>query len=116
MKANYVQEGNSLNYINPTETEIEAGTVIVFGVVCGVAATNIPSGELGSIAVSGAWTVPKDASDIKGGDAVYYDDSEDKATTTKKDTVLGYAIAAAGADATSVTVKLNGCPVIPAGE
>ena len=107
MKGIYVQKGDNLDYKNPTEAEIEAGSVIKFGNMCAVAAATIPPGEVGAIATVGVWTLPKDSSEVTAGALVYYDDSADKATTTKKDNVLGIAAADAKTDAAAVTVKLN---------
>lgn len=108
MKALYVQEGNNINYINPTEETIAYGTVVVIGSVCGVAAADIPSDEEGVLITEGAFEITKDTSEVTIGAKVYYDAENDVATTTESDTVLGYAIADATADETTVLVKLNG--------
>ena len=42
MKATYIQPGDTLDYTNPTESTIEAGTVIVFGSKAAIAAADIP--------------------------------------------------------------------------
>lgn len=107
MKGMYVQTGDNLDYINPTEDVIEAGTVIALGQLACIAATRMEAGELGTVATVGVWTFPKDESDIKAGTPVYYDDSADKATTEQKDLLLGAAIADAGTEAAEVSVKLN---------
>lgn len=108
MNAIYVQEGNNINYINPTEETIAYGSVVVLGSVCGVAAADIPSGEEGVLVMNGVWKITKDASEVTIGAKVYYDAENDVATTTESDSVLGYAIAAATAEETTVLVKLNG--------
>ena len=107
MKGTYLQVGDNIDYVNPTEDVIDAGTVIALGQLAGIAATRMEAGELGSVATVGVWTFPKDTSDIKVGAPVYYDDGADKATTEKKDLLLGAAIEDAGMDATEVSVKLN---------
>lgn len=109
MKATYIQPGDTLDYTNPTERTIEAGTVVVFGTKAAVAAADIPAGEIGAVTLIGAWEIPKDTSAITAGAAVYYDAENDKATTTASgNTTVGTAIADAGADATTVIVRLNG--------
>lgn len=116
MKAEYIQKGNTLNYVNPTEEIIDSGTIVKFGVLCGVVATTIPGKGLGAIATDGVWSVPKDDTDIKEGSIVYYDDSADKATATEKDTALGVAVAAAGTSIGTVSIKLNAAVKAPASE
>lgn len=77
MKAVYVQKGDTLDYINPTDTVIEAGTAIKMGMIFGVAATDIAPGERGTIATTGVWELPKDASAISAGENVIYDEEKD---------------------------------------
>lgn len=108
MNAEYRHRGENLNYVNPTDAVIEAGTVIAIGTHAAVAATRIEPGELGSVTTTGVFTVAKDTSAFAMGDIVYYDDAADAATATEKDVILGYCTADAAADATEVSVKLNG--------
>lgn len=109
MQAIYIQPGDTPDYVNPTETTIEAGTLVVFGTRAAIAATTIPPGEVGSVTLIGAWEIPKDTSAITAGAIVYYDAENDKATVTETDnTVIGIAIADAGTDAATVVVRLNG--------
>ncbi|MDO5397466.1 MAG: DUF2190 family protein [bacterium] len=109
MLGTYVQPGDTLNYVNPTENDIEAGTLVVYGSKIGIAATNIPAGGLGTIAMSDSWSLPKDSSEIGAGAAVYYNSGADKVTATAAEgsPYVGFAIAAAKAADTTVTVKLN---------
>ena len=108
MKATYIQEGNNINYINLTETEIEAGSVIVFGVSVGIAASNIAPNEMGALAMKGIYEMPKDDTDIKAGSAVYYNKTADKVTSTAaNNTKIGIAAADAGTSAVTVNVKIN---------
>ena len=85
MKATYVQKGENINYKNPTEDKITLGTLIIIGAICAVAADDIEPGEIGTVATTGSWNVPKD-----------------------KDNVIGYAIESADAESSTVKVKLNG--------
>lgn len=109
MKATYIQPGDTLDYTNPTESTIEAGTVIVFGSKAAIAAADIPANETGAITLTGAWEIPKDNTAITAGATVYYNAESDKATATaEENTAIGTAIAAFGAEATTVIVRLNG--------
>lgn len=121
MKAEYSHKGENLDYINPTEETITAGTVVVLGEICGVAATMIEPGELGTLATVGVWTMEKDASEITAGAKVYYDAENDVVTATAatekevgetkeniQNTFVGYATKDASTDASTVDVRLNG--------
>lgn len=108
MKAEYLQAGNNLDYVNPSEDEaVEAGTVIALGSIVGIAATYIEPGETGSVATDGVWVFDTEDADTKQGDPVYYDDAADKATKEKKDTLLG--ICAYPPKDKKIAVKINAC-------
>ena len=109
MKAEYQQKGETLNYTNPTEDFIEAGTLVVYGDICGIAATDLAPGQLGTIATTGVWRMPKNTEAITGGAKVYYDEGENVVTATaSSNTFVGIAIEDADASATTVAVRLNG--------
>lgn len=129
MKANYEQKGDNWDYANPTEEVIEAGTLVVMGDVVGIAATRILPGEIGTVATTGVWSVPKDTSEIAAGEHVVYDAENDVATVLTvsepitgdigDDTLenaevlseavqfIGVAVKDAATDAATVSVKLN---------
>lgn len=65
MKATYVQKGENINYKNPTEDKITLGTLIIIGAICAVAADDIEPGEIGTVATTGSWNVPKDNTAIE---------------------------------------------------
>lgn len=109
MIAEYVQKGETLDYLNNTEETITAGSVVMLGELCTVAATNISAGEVGTVATVGVWTMPKDESDITAGAKLYYDAESDKLTITADSNVfVGIAACAAGTSASTVNVRLNG--------
>ena len=108
MKATYVQKGENINYKNPTEDKITLGTLIIIAAICAVAAVDIEPGEIGTVATTGSWNIPKDNTAIEIGEKVYYDSENDVATKTAKDNVIGYAIESADAESSTVKVKLNG--------
>ncbi len=121
MKAEYIQPGHNLDYINTTEETIDAGSIVTIGAIAAVAATIIEPGEVGAVATEGVWRLPKDAGAIAAGVKVYYNTATDATTADtsvkvdtedgKKETVtlvpLGTAVVDAGADDACVCVKLN---------
>lgn len=116
-KAVYWQEGSNIDYKNMTEDLIPAGTVVIFGGRAGVAGTDIPAGEIGTLAVSGIFKMPKGNEDIAAGDTVYFNAAErtvtkaaetGEAAAKKQNAALGYAVEAAASGAAEVLVKLMG--------
>lgn len=110
MKALYWQRGETLDYMNGTDAKIEANTVMVIGDKIGVAGTDIPAGQMGSVHVSGVFEMDKaDSTDIPIGKTVYFSEAGITATAVEGSTTLaGFAAASAAADATKIFVKLNG--------
>lgn len=108
-KAVYQQAGSALNYKNTNSKTIEAGTVVPFSTRIGIAAADIPAGTVGALAMEGVFIVPKAASlAISAGDAIYYNSSDDVIDKTTSGIPAGYAVAAAAADDTHVSIKLPG--------
>ena len=106
-KAAFWQRGESLDYVNETTAVIEANTIIDLGTRIGVAGTDINPGEKGSIHVTGVYEIAKTGTEeIAMGAAVYFDGTGITNDTSK--TPVGYAAAAAGADAELILVKLQG--------
>ena len=105
-KAEYIQRGESLDYINETEELIEAGDIVVMGGFVGVAGMNIRPGAVGSLHVMGVYAVPKGAEAVAAGDALGWDDSAGEAAAGA-DPPLGYAVESADADAETVKVLLD---------
>ncbi len=103
----YVQKGEALDYRNTTENAIPAGTVVLLGKRMGVAGCEIPAGGLGSVHVTGVFEIPKKSNvELKAWDNVVFTEADgiDKATGD----VMGYAVAASAASATTALVKLLG--------
>lgn len=110
-KAVYWQEGNNIDYKNTTEELISAGTIVVFGTKIGIAGTDIPAGETGTLVVSGVFRMPKGNEEIAAGDAVYFDTGTEtvkKAEDTGGNATVGYAAEVAASGAAEVLVKLMG--------
>ncbi len=109
MKAEYIQEGKNLDYINPTNEIITAGTVVIAGEIAAVAAGNIAQGEVGAIATAGVWQMPKSPDAITMGAKVYYDKENDKVSLSSENSVfIGVAAADAAAADNFVNVRLGG--------
>lgn len=110
MKALYWQRGEALDYINRTDNKIEANTVMVIGDRIGIAGTDIPAGQVGSVHVSGVFEMDKaDDAEIPIGKTVYLSDAGITATAAEGSTTLaGFAAVTASADAKKVFVKING--------
>ncbi|AMJ40981.1 DUF2190 family protein [Anaerotignum propionicum] len=107
-KATYVQEGNSLDYRNVGSEKIEAGDIISLTTRVGVAGTDMEVGSLGSVAVTGVFSMPKATGAIALGALVYFNTTQGKITTTNTDVPAGFAIATATSSDATVLVKLLG--------
>lgn len=109
MIANYQQPGSAIDYPNGTSSAIVAGQVVSLTTRIGVAGTDIPASEVGSLYVKGVFTMPKAASTaITIGAAVYYDATGDNITTTAASHIpAGWAIAAAAENDTTVQVCIG---------
>lgn len=106
-KAIFYQRGESVDYRPANDTA--AGSVIVQGGLVGITKLDIPANTLGSIAVSGIYKVVKKTSEaITTGAVIYWDATNEVATTTAGDIVLGLATADANATDADVLVLLNG--------
>jgi len=100
------------DYVDYTPgADIDAGDIVVQGVLFGIATADIASGDLGAIAVGGVFDLPKDTGSttaITAGAAVYWDAGSEVVTTTSSgNTRCGHAIAAAAAAAETVRVRLQ---------
>lgn len=109
-KAEYWQRGETLDFVNSTGKAIEANTIIVLGQRMGVAGTEIPAGEKGTVHVEGIYSFPKaESTAITAGALVYWDKTNNCITTTSTSNILaGYAAEAAGGNDATVLVKING--------
>ena len=105
----YWQKGEALDYWNSTEAAIPAGTVLTFGTRIGVAGTEIPAGEMGSVHVTGVFEIPKKSGTALAlGDPVKFDDTDGIDKDTEGTATVGYAAGEAEADEGTAFVKLLG--------
>lgn len=103
---NYIQPGEVIDH-TPSAT-LAAGDVVVIGKRIGIAETDIAANDAGSVAVEGVFSVAKASGAIQQGALVYWDTTNDNATTTATgNTLAGYAFAAAASADAAVAVKLN---------
>lgn len=104
--ANYIQKGASIDYTAPAN--VHAGDVVSLNTRIGVAASDIKSGEVGAVAVSGVFEIDKTASlAVAQGDAVYFNTTTKKITKTNTDVPAGWAVAAVAAADATVLVKIG---------
>jgi len=94
------------------DSDVDAGDVVVQADLVGIATEQILADELGALAVSGVFDVPKDTGSgaaIPAGTKVYWDDGNQVATATADSNPwLGTAVEAASDDDTEVRVRLAG--------
>lgn len=115
------QRGDVADYTNDTDTKIPAMTILSVGDSTWIAAGDIEPGQLGAAYVTGAFFMPKKASEaIDQGKRVFWtgdgitaegtaaaaegDETSSAVTTT---TAAGVALAAASATDTHVLVRLG---------
>lgn len=107
--ATYWQRGEAIDYKNETGAAIPANTLLIVGSVLGVAGTDIPVGEVGSLHVEGVFEIPKKASTaVTAGAKITYTDADGASPASGSNPVYGYAVEAAAAEAATVLVKLLG--------
>ncbi len=107
MKAKYVQKGETLDYINSTENEIEAGDVVTIGKRIGVAGTQIKPGELGAVHVDGVYRFDKkDKAAMTIGTEVYLA-GNGITSTAESNVYAGFVAEDSPAECTKVCVKIN---------
>jgi predicted RecA/RadA family phage recombinase len=116
MANNYVSSGDVVQFT--AGADIAAGDVVVVGQSLGVALVDIATGETGSVAMRGIFTVPKvSAAVIAQGESLVWDVSagefDDNAATPAAGDVSGpvaIAAEAAGNGVTSIDVMFLGVP------
>jgi predicted RecA/RadA family phage recombinase len=110
MSSSYDSVGNLIDHT--PGSAVAAGQVVVIGSLVGVAPRPIAANTLGTVAVEGVYSVPKLPTGTEGavtaGQRVYwYAVSGVAAVSHATGTSMGYAVAAAPAQTTSVRVKLD---------
>lgn len=116
MANNYQQPGIILQY--KASSEKNSGDVVVIGNILGVALTDIPKDDTGSVQIEGVFEVPKVSGNaISQGESLVYDVSESAFdahdTTQSAGDISGppaVAFEDAKDDATKVMVRFTGVP------
>lgn len=110
MANNYVRDGKTSPYTASANIS-SGGFVHLGGGRIGVAMADIANGATGEISLEGVWSLPKDGSNLTLGLAtVYIAAGSNTITTVTAGTAItnAYVFAAAGTDATTVSMKLLG--------
>lgn len=118
MTTTYVQPGEVIDWTNGTGSAVASGDVVAIGQILGVALVDIASTAVGSVQITGVFTVPKvSGAVILAGEALSWDVSvaafDDNAAVTATGDITGppaVAFEAAGSGVTSMAVKFTGVP------
>jgi len=106
--ANYIQKGNTIDYINTGNAKINAGDVVVIGTRIGVAGCDIAVGAVGAVALTGVFEFDKASGAIAVGQGVYWDAENKQITTTASGNApAGFCIAAVQSGDATVRVCLT---------
>lgn len=106
MANNYMQPGNVMDYLNTSTSAVLSGAVVVFADCVGVALSDIPAAELGSVQLTGVFLLPKSSDVLVQGALCYWSDTG--VTSTASDVVAGRVWVSAAANDAVVAVKLAG--------
>ena len=105
---NFIQPGNIVTFVAGTGG-VSSGDGFLYGSLFGVAVRYAGGGEEFEAQVVGVFELPKNSSDIGGGEKVYWTGS---ACAASGSTLIGCATEAADTSASTVKVRLNGISVI----
>jgi len=104
---NKIQNGRIIDYVNGTGSLIASGSLVIFGVLFGIAVTDIADGETGAVELEGVFELTKATGAIAQGAKVYWDGTAKKVTTTSTDnTAIGACAEAVISAATTAKVLL----------
>lgn len=109
MAIGHVAEGLTMPYTNGTGVDVDAGDVVAFAAMIGVALGDIPDGSTGELAVAEVWILPKnEALAITQGDKLYWDVVDGNINKTAQDNIpCGIAYTHELAATATVQVRLN---------
>ena len=111
MNVVFKQTGDAVDYT--PAADVKAGDVVIQGDLLGVAKLDIPTGKLGSLALTGVFEFPKAVgagTAIPVGTRVFWDVAEARAKADDEagaNKLIGKTIKAAGDDDTNVRVRLG---------
>lgn len=102
-KARFVQRAESVDFT--PNRDIESGEVVRLGNLIGVAKLPIQAGELGTLALSGVFDLPKPVGlSFPVGSAVYWNSG---ALSPSGGVLLGLAVKSAPGESSSIRILLN---------
>ena len=106
-QVNYVQRGETIDFINNSGADIAAGEVVTMTNRIGVAATAIPVGTKGALNVMGVYDFPALTTEaLTVGQAVYFKDGKIQATST--DAVpAGWVVEPNATEGTIARIKID---------
>ncbi len=92
---NFVQNGSSLDLT--ASAAYSSGELVIEGNLVGVAVTDIASGEVGAVSVTGVFEFDKEAAaTLAQGDIAYYDSSTKKLDDTTSNPAVGFVVSVTG--------------------
>ncbi len=101
---NFVQNGNALDLT--ASAAYASGELVIEGEIVGVAVTDIASGEVGAVSVTGVYEFDKEsAATLAQGDKAYYDSSTKKLDDNTSNPCVGTVVAVSG---NKVDLKIHG--------
>jgi len=109
--ATFIHDGKAIDYT--PAADVSAGDVIVQNDLIGIAKLDIAAGQLGALAVTGVFDLPKTTGvgeGVAAGANVYWDEADSVAKTDDESGAnksLGKTVAAAGDDDVTVRVRLS---------
>lgn len=108
MAKNWIQPGDTITI--PAPAAVASGEPVIAGDIIGIAAGAAASGQPVDVNTSGVWDLSKvSANAFALGAKVYWDATAKLATSTASgNTLIGVAVAAAGASTAAVRVRLSG--------
>jgi predicted RecA/RadA family phage recombinase len=106
MIARYVCDGSTIDH-RPT-VDINAGDILTFGGLVGIARLDVKAGELGAFALTGIYDIKKPTGvAYTTGTLLYWDASAKTTSTTTSHPKLGHVVASALTDDETVRVRIG---------
>jgi predicted RecA/RadA family phage recombinase len=104
---NFIQPGDTITV--PAPADVTSGSLVLVGVLFGIAAFDAKSGEDVEISTKGVFELPKTSAQAwTVGAAIYWDNTAKAATTTAtSNTFIGHAVAAAANPSDIGKVRLS---------
>ncbi|MDD3585828.1 MAG: DUF2190 family protein [Thermoguttaceae bacterium] len=106
MEARFLHDGRSIQFV--PNTDISAGTVVVFNNLIGVTKVDLPAGSIGVLALDGVYQFAKETEAFSTGNFAFWDETNKKVTAVATGNVyLGRVVRDALTDDETVEVRLE---------